>query len=109
MAMRNFVRIFVVAAFIAALMPPVPVYAVNYEVAIDYWDGCDATFTYIGDAYLDCSGSWTYTGSQAGTWKRVMTWNCNTEVLLSTLYYHYCNGTWVLINPNSLGACDLDC
>jgi len=107
--MRHYVRIFLVAVVLAALMPPVPAYAVNYETAIDYWTGCDATYTYLGDAYQDCSGNWTYSGSQNGEWKRVMVWNCNTEMLISTLYYHYCGGAWVLVNPNEMGACDLDC
>lgn len=107
--MRNLIRIVLVAALVAAFMPPVPAYAVNYETDITYWTGCDATLTAAGDAYQDCNGNWTYTGTQGGDWKRVMVWNCNTEMLFSTLYYHYCNGTWVVINPNELGACDLDC
>lgn len=107
--MRNYIRTFVIAAVVAALMPPVPAYAVNYEYEIDYYTGCDATFTSVGEADQDCNGNWSYYGTQAGDWKREIKTNCNTEIIVSVLYYHYCGGTWVLINPNQLGACDLDC
>lgn len=107
--MRNLVRIVMIAAVVAALMPPVPAYAVNYETDIVFYTGCDSTFTAVGDAYQDCSGNWTYTGTQAGDWKKITVWNCNTEMVTSRSYYHYCNGTWVVVDFTELGACDVDC
>ncbi len=107
--MRNFVRIFLAAVVVAALMPPVPAYATQYETIIDYYTGCDDTFTWVGIADQDCNGEWAYIGDQEGDWKREVVRNCDNNAVVSTTYYHYCNSTWVQINGTSLGACDLDC
>jgi len=107
--MRNYIRIFLVATVVAALMPPMPAYAYPAETEITYWTGCDATFAYVGEADQDCSGNWTYYGTQGGDWKREIKWNCTNEHLISIFYYHYCGGSWVVVSQAEFGACDLDC
>lgn len=107
--MRNFIRSFVVVAFVSALLPPLPAYAVSYEYEIDYYTGCDETFTQVGIALQDCDGGWTYYGTTSGDWKRTFKINCNTNQIVLVTYHHFCNGDWQIISGASMGACDLDC
>jgi len=107
--MRNFMRTFLVVACVSALCPPVPVYAYPAETQIDYWTGCDTTFTHVGEADQDCNGNWSYYGTQGGDWKKVVKYNCSNEQLIFLGYYHYCGGEWVVVSQAEFGACDLDC
>lgn len=100
--MRHLIRLFLVAAVVVALVPPTPAWATTYETQIDYFTGCD-TLTSAGDAYQDCNGSWSYTGTQAGDWMRVMKWNCNTGMPAGTFYYENCGGTWVVVDYSQFG------
>lgn len=107
--MRNFVRSFLVVAFVAALLLPVPAYATQFETVTDYYTGCDESFTWVGEHVLDCDGFFVSIGTLSGDWKREVVRNCETNAVVSTAYYHYCNNSWVSISGASLGACDLDC
>jgi hypothetical protein len=104
--MRNLVRIFLAAALVAALMPPAAAYAVSYETDVDYFTGC-SNLTAAGDAIQDCTGSWSYYGSQTGDWKRVMRINCNTDMVVSILYYENCgtpsSPVWVGVDYSNFG------
>jgi hypothetical protein len=106
--MRNLVRVFLVVMVVAVLMPPLPAYAVQYEYEIDYYTGCDATYTQVGISLQDCDGNWTYYGATSGDFKRVFRTNCSTDIV-TVSYWHYCNGDWHVIGGASMGACDLDC
>jgi hypothetical protein len=104
--MRNLIRICAVAAIVAVLMPPIPAYAVQYETEIDYYTGCQPA-TFVGEADQDCSGAWSYYGTQGGDFRRIIKTNCNTGQIVSILYYVNCNGNWNPIDAINFGVCNL--
>jgi len=107
--MRTLSRIALAAAIVVALMPPARAYATQFETVTDYYNGCDSTFLFAGEGIETCENDWVGIGDQEGEWKRVTVHNCETNAVVSTTYYHFCNNAWVQVSAQAFGACDLDC
>lgn len=95
--------VFAIVVLLGATTFAPPAQAVQFWRFINYYDGCDGNLTLVGTATRNCSGTWSYSGTQSGHWREINDVSCSGPPVEYTYNYEYCNGNWVLVDE--LGGC----